>query len=72
MSVISGTATQPPDASGNFAFRTVNNNHDDTFNQLLGINNSGTSAGYFGSGEKGHPNRGYVVRAQYAPEQLRQ
>ena len=59
-------ATQPPDASGNFAFHTVNNNRDDTFNQLLGINDSGTIAGYFGSGEKGHPNRGYVVRPPYA------
>ena len=62
----SAASTQPPDASPNFVFHTVNNNRDDTFNQLLGINNSGTIAGYFGSGEKGHPNRGYVVRPAYA------
>lgn len=62
----SAASTQPPDASANFVFHTVNNNRDDTFNQLLGINNSGTIAGYFGSGEKGHPNRGYVVRPPYA------
>jgi hypothetical protein len=62
----SAASTQPPDASANFVFHTVNNNRDDTFNQLLGINNSGTIAGYFGSGEKGHPNRGYVVRPAYA------
>ena len=30
-----------------------------------GINNSGVIAGYFGSGEKGHPNRGYVVTPGY-------
>ncbi|MGH2894308.1 MAG: hypothetical protein ACRDPM_13750 [Solirubrobacteraceae bacterium] len=61
----SAATMQPPDASANFVFHTVNNNHDSTFNQLLGINNSGTIAGYFGSGEKGHPNRGYVVRPPY-------
>ena len=62
----SAASTQPPDAGANFVFQTVNNNHDNTFNQLLGINNSGTIAGYFGSGEKGHPNRGYVVRPAYS------
>jgi hypothetical protein len=61
----SAASTQPSDASANFVFHTVNNNRDNTFNQLLGINNSGTIAGYFGSGEKGHPNRGYVVRPAY-------
>ena len=61
----SAAATPPPDAGGNFVFRTINNNHDQTFNQLLGINNSGTIAGYFGSGKTGHPNRGYVVRPPY-------
>jgi hypothetical protein len=32
-----------------------------TFNQLLGINNRGQIAGYFGSGAAGHPNKGYVL-----------
>ena len=58
-------ATTPPDASGNFAFQTLNNDRDTTFNQLLGINNSGVIAGYFGSGQKGHPNRGYVLTKPY-------
>src|SRR6185437_6210195 len=62
----SAASSQPTDASANFGFHTVNNTRDNTFNQLLGINNSGTIAGYFGSGEKGHPNRGYVVRPAYA------
>ena len=61
----SAASTQPPDASPNFVFHPVNDNRDNTFNQLLGVNNSGTIAGYFGSGEKGHPNRGYVVRPAY-------
>jgi hypothetical protein len=42
-------------------FTTVNNQMDPTFNQLLGINNRGTIAGYFGSGAKHHPNRGYLL-----------
>jgi hypothetical protein len=67
-STAAAAATQPPDASPNFVFHMVNNDRDETFNQLLGINNSGTIAGYFGSGEKGHPNRGYVVRPPYAQD----
>jgi hypothetical protein len=58
-------ATTPPDISANYAFQTLNDNHDTTFNQLLGINNSGVIAGYFGSGQKGHPNRGYVIAPHY-------
>jgi hypothetical protein len=58
-------ATTPPNGGGNFVFATVNNNRDDTFNQLLGINSSGKIAGYFGSGATGHPNMGYVVSPSY-------
>ena len=36
-----------------YTFQTLNNNADPTFNQLLGINNGGTIAGYFGSGAAG-------------------
>lgn len=32
-----------------------------TFNQLLGVNNQGVIAGYFGSGAQNHPNKGYRV-----------
>jgi hypothetical protein len=42
-------------------FTTVDNQTDATFNQLLGINNSGLIAGYFGSGAQGHPNKGYEL-----------
>jgi hypothetical protein len=54
-------ATSPPDASANYAYQTIDNPQDLTFNQLLGINDSGTIAGYFGSGQPGHPNKGYVI-----------
>ncbi len=42
-----------------YGFRTLDNQADPTFNQLLGINNAGMIAGYFGSGAAGHPNQGY-------------
>jgi hypothetical protein len=58
-------APAPPDASTNYAFATLNNDNDPTFNQLLGINDSGTIAGYFGSGQTGHPNKGYLLSPNY-------
>lgn len=50
-----------PDASSNYQFQTYNDPADTTFNQLLGINELGEVAGYFGSGSSGHPNRGYTL-----------
>jgi hypothetical protein len=44
-----------------WTFSTLDNQNDPTFNQLLGINNRGQIAGYFGSGAKGHPNKGYLL-----------
>jgi hypothetical protein len=44
-----------------YSFETLDNSADLTFNQLLGINNSGTIAGYFGSGAAGFPNKGYTL-----------
>src|SRR5271165_5147289 len=44
-----------------YSFRTVDDAADLTFNQLLGINNDGVIAGYFGSGAQGHPNMGYLL-----------
>jgi hypothetical protein len=54
-------------SSGGYQFRTLNNDRDVTFNQLLGINNSGVIAGYFGSGAQGHPNKGYRLYPHYGP-----
>jgi hypothetical protein len=48
-----------------YQFTTLDNANDLTFNQLLGINNSGTIAGYFGSGAAGHPNKGYLLLPPY-------
>ena len=45
---------------------TLNDGRDATFNQLLGINNQGLVAGYFGSGAAGHPNRGYLLIPPFA------
>jgi hypothetical protein len=44
-----------------YSFQTLNNAHDLTFNQLLGINDEGVISGYFGSGAAGHPNKGYLL-----------
>jgi hypothetical protein len=48
-------------ASTGYHFATLDNKADVTFNQLLGINDDGVIAGYFGSGAQGHPNKGYEL-----------
>jgi probable HAF family extracellular repeat protein len=48
-----------------YAFETLDNQADPTFNQLLGINQNGVIAGYFGSGAAGHPNKGYTLDPPY-------
>jgi hypothetical protein len=55
----------PADAATHYHFRTLGDANDTTFNQLLGINNEGVIAGYFGSGAQNHPNKGYVLFPQY-------
>ena len=59
-----------PKAPAAYSFRKIDNGADPSFNQLLGINNSGRIAGYFGSGLHGHPNKGYLVVASVRPERL--
>jgi hypothetical protein len=51
--------------SSGYQFRTLNDQRDATFNQLLGINNAGVIAGYFGSGAQGHANKGYRLYLPY-------
>jgi hypothetical protein len=51
----------PASPAVSYRFQTLNNNADPTFNQLLGINDDGVIAGYFGSGAAGHPNKGYEL-----------
>jgi hypothetical protein len=67
------TVTATPTAMAGYRFSILDNAHDVTFNQLLGINNSGVIAGYFGSGAADHPNKGYKLflrngRAHYTNE----
>ncbi len=45
--------------AGTYSFQTINNPGDPNFNQLLGVNNAGTIAGYFGDGTV-VPNNGYT------------
>jgi hypothetical protein len=52
-------------AGQGYQFETLDNAHDVTFNQLLGINDRGVIAGYFGSGAQGHPNKGYLLLPPY-------
>ena len=59
------TATATVTAKTGYQFRTLDSDHDVTFNQLLGINSSGVIAGYFGSGAAGHPNKGYTLDSPY-------
>jgi hypothetical protein len=63
-------ATAPAQAASHsaqvhYTFKEIDNQDDPTFNQLLGINNSGEISGYFGSGIKGHPNKGYTLEPPY-------
>jgi hypothetical protein len=68
-SFASKTATQSlaakPDAKSKYTFTTLTNPGDPTFNQLLGINDSGVLAGYFGVGTKKSPNKGYTLASPY-------
>jgi hypothetical protein len=48
-----------------FVFTTLDNQADPTFNQLLGINDHGVIAGYFGIGSPTHPNKGYTIVPPY-------
>jgi hypothetical protein len=54
-----------------YQFETLDNATDLTFNQLLGINDRGVIAGYFGSGAQGHPNKGYLLFAPYGQPNYR-
>jgi hypothetical protein len=52
-------------AAASYTFRTLDDQADPTFNQLLGINSHNVIAGYFGSGLTGHPNKGYLLNPPY-------
>src|SRR3984885_12318925 len=52
--------------AGAYQIVKLNDSRDETFNQLLGINNEGIIVGYFGSGAAGHPNKGYTLVPPFA------
>ena len=54
----------PAMQASSYSFQTLNNNGDPAFNQLLGINNTGLIAGYFGDGVV-LPNKGYTLAPPY-------
>ncbi len=54
-----------------YTYTTLDNSNDLTFNQLLGINDSGVIAGYFGSGMAMHPNKGYGLLPKYGQDGYR-
>jgi len=61
-----GMTAPAGNASGAYQFRTIDDPADPTFNQLLGINDRDTIVGYFGSGDAGHPNKGYNLSRTHA------
>jgi hypothetical protein len=63
LALIYGTG---PVHAASLTFQDIIDTADPTFNQALGINNSGLIAGYFGSGAAGHPNKGYTVAPPYS------
>jgi hypothetical protein len=59
------SADTPAPTGTTYTFTTLDDQADPTFNQLLGINDNGVIAGYFGSGAVGHPNKGYTLTPPY-------
>lgn len=61
----SDAETGPVRQAMNFKFRTLDDQTDPRFNELLGINNLQHIVGFYGDGAPAHPNRGYVVYPPY-------
>jgi len=71
-SALAGPAIASPQSHApKYAFTTLDNEKDTTFNQLLGINQDGVISGYFGSGMPAstHPNKGYLLVPPYGQGQ---
>ncbi len=47
--------------TASYQFQSIASPDDTTFTQLLGINDQSAIAGYSGSGETGHPNKGFTL-----------
>lgn len=68
---VASPALATPQGANHYRFETLDNSRDTTFNQLLGINQHGLIAGYFGSGQAMHPNQGYLLSFPYGQGQYR-
>jgi hypothetical protein len=69
--VASPALATPQSGTSNYRFHTIDNQKDLTFNQLLGINENGLIAGYFGSGMPMHPNQGYLLSVRHGQAHYR-
>lgn len=65
LATASPAAARSTSPAVSYHFRTLDNGSDPTFNVLLGINNHGKIAGYYGSGARSHPNKGYLLLPPY-------
>jgi hypothetical protein len=61
----------PQNASFSFKYATIDDQSDPTFNEILGLNDGGKLAGFFGNGSPSHPNQGYVVDPPYGQSNFR-
>jgi len=66
LSAAQGPAGLSSTVAGSYQVLKLNDARDETFNQLLGINNDGVIVGYFGSGAARHPNKGYALIPPFA------
>jgi hypothetical protein len=64
------TTSAKPTPPTTWAVKQLGDHKDATFNKLLGINDNGRVAGFFGSGAKGHPNQGYTIRQPWKQSDL--
>jgi hypothetical protein len=59
-------ASEVSPAAAQYTLSSLDSASDLAYNKLLGINNLGHIAGYYGSGRAGQRSRGYVVRPPYS------
>jgi hypothetical protein len=58
-------------ASFTFKFTTIDDQTNPIFNEILGLNDGGKLAGFYGNGSVSNPNQGYVVDPPYQQTNFR-
>jgi hypothetical protein len=66
-----GMPAQPNSGSSGFTFQTIDDQTDPSFNEILGINDGGKLAGFYGSGSASDPSEGYIVVPPYQQNNFR-